>query len=75
MDKHKLPETWFCFTCVAGKSVMRGSSKGTWAPLKGGLRRKNPVSYRLPAGVRDHFEFVATGDEGEYVEHFPSKHK
>ena len=32
------------------------------------LTRRNPVSFNLPGPIRDYFEGVKTGDEGEYEE-------
>ena len=36
--------------------------------LKENIKYKNPSSFHLPKDLRDYFEGVAAGDEGEYEE-------
>ncbi|KAI9826312.1 MAG: hypothetical protein M1832_000229 [Thelocarpon impressellum] len=68
MDKDHLPETWFCFVCAAARDPQPRLPRGLFAGLLGHLERKNPVAYNLPADIREYFEGVKTGDEGEYEE-------
>ncbi|KAI9803314.1 MAG: hypothetical protein M1825_002105 [Sarcosagium campestre] len=74
MDPENLPETWFCFVCAARKGVPR-RPRGLFAELLGGLEKQNPVAFNLPAEVRDYFEGVQTGKNGEYKVAVPPKAK
>lgn len=42
--------------------------RSVFGELVNELIRKNPVSFNLPVSIRDYFEGVKTGDEGEYEE-------
>ena len=39
------------------------------------LHRKNPSAFHLPKDIREYFEGVRTGAEGEYEEGVPQKPK
>ncbi|KAI9849729.1 MAG: hypothetical protein M1838_000090 [Thelocarpon superellum] len=68
MDKDQLPETWFCYVCASSRNPQSRYPRGLFAGLLGNLERKNPVAYTLPMDIREYFEGVKTGDEGEYEE-------
>lgn len=44
------------------------AERGLFAGLENDITVKNPSAYNLPHPVRDYFEGVKTGDEGEYEE-------
>ncbi|KAI9845227.1 MAG: hypothetical protein M1837_004982 [Sclerophora amabilis] len=73
LDKDALPETWFCYVCAAKRDPPPRHSRGLFAALLSQMERKNPVAYNLPLEVRDYFEGVKTGEEGEYEEAIPQK--
>lgn len=65
-----MPVEWFCNVCrtnryAAGPPSHEGSS---FAHLLEKLDAKNSSAFRLPAPVRDRFEGVRTGADGEYEE-------
>ena len=68
MDEDHLPETWFCYVCAANRNPQPKLPRGLFAALLGNLAKKNPVAYNLPVEIREYFEGVKTGDEGEYEE-------
>lgn len=68
MDRNQLPETWFCFKCLARRDPIPKHPRGLFSSLLNELDKKNPVSFRLPVEIREYFEGVRTGEEGEYEE-------
>ena len=48
-------------------------TRGVFSGLITNIDKKNPNAYYLPHEVRDFFEGVRTGDEGEYEELGPPK--
>ena len=42
--------------------------RGLWSQLRKTIQYRNPTAFRLPREVRDYFEGVTTGEEGEYEE-------
>lgn len=68
MSEGQLPETWFCNVCNNSRHPPTTQSAGVFGVLILALDRKNPVAFCLPKDVREYFEGVKTGDEGEYEE-------
>ncbi|KAI9675348.1 MAG: hypothetical protein M1817_001252 [Caeruleum heppii] len=66
MDKDHLPETWFCFVCAAKQDTLAKRSGRLFAVMLFNLEKKNPVAFNLPVRIREYFEGVKTGEEGEY---------
>lgn len=69
-------EEWYCHACRA-QSVPRSSNDEDkfFGSLLGDLERKNPSAFHLPKAIRDYFENVKTGTEGEYEEGVVQKPK
>ena len=64
-----MPAEWFCNTCVINRGLASSSARrGAFGSLVGDLDARNSSAFRLPDGVRDYFEGVRTGVEGEYEE-------
>lgn len=61
-------ESWLCYICKANSSPAAQPSQGLFAQLLYLLEKKNPSSFFLPEEIREFFECVRTGDDGEYVE-------
>ena len=62
------PGEWFCYKCMETRAPLPKPPRGVFCELMGDLQRKNPVAFHLPHPVREFFEGVKTGDEGEYEE-------
>ncbi|KAI1355614.1 hypothetical protein F5Y01DRAFT_148685 [Xylaria sp. FL0043] len=76
MDEGHIPDEWFCNECQMRYNPPLGNEhKGILGPLVASLQRKNPRAFRLPEPIRDYFEGVKTGAEGEYEEAGPPKPK
>ncbi|KAI9751417.1 MAG: hypothetical protein M4579_006082 [Chaenotheca gracillima] len=75
MDKDELPESWFCFACQARRDPPPKMPRGLFAGMQSKIFFKNPACYALPSNIREHYEGVKTGDEGEYEEAMTSKPK
>ncbi|KIX98499.1 uncharacterized protein Z520_05800 [Fonsecaea multimorphosa CBS 102226] len=59
---------WFCPRCVARRTKQVPHPSGLFGMV---IRRVDdiiPKAYTLPSDIRDYFEGVRTGDEGEYEE-------
>ncbi len=75
MDGERMPDEWYCNECKHNYYPPFGKNEGIFASLLDTLDRKNPRSFRLPEDVREHFEGVRTGPDGEYEEIAPPKPK
>ncbi|OTA66460.1 hypothetical protein K449DRAFT_231357 [Hypoxylon sp. EC38] len=76
MDEGHMPDEWYCNECKHRYyPPFGGENKGPLRSLFTVLDRKNPRAFRLPEDVRDLFEGVRTGPEGEYEEIAPPKPK
>ena len=65
-----MPVEWFCNVCRIHRdpfhlSVHRG---GAFSQMMDRLEARNSSAFRLPGPVRNHFEGVRTGPDGEYEE-------
>ncbi|KAJ8058786.1 hypothetical protein OCU04_011774 [Sclerotinia nivalis] len=69
-------EEWYCYACLAD-NVPRSKDEevGFFGPLLADLERKNPSAFHLPKAIREYFENVKTGTEGEYEEGVVQKPK
>ncbi|KAI9864136.1 MAG: hypothetical protein M1813_003453 [Trichoglossum hirsutum] len=61
-------EAWYCCICIARRDPPHKQPRGIFASLLDNLEKKNPMSFNLPKDLREYFEGVKTGDEGEYEE-------
>ncbi|KAI1467011.1 uncharacterized protein F4812DRAFT_45615 [Daldinia caldariorum] len=75
MDQGHMPDEWYCNECKNRQCPPFGEHIGPLRSLFTALDRKNPRAFRLPEDVRDLFEGVRTGPEGEYEEIVPPKPK
>lgn len=75
MDGERMPDEWYCNECKHNYYPPFGKNEGIFASLLDTLDRKNPRSFRLPEDVREQFEGVRTGPDGEYEEIAPPKPK
>jgi hypothetical protein len=69
-----LPEEWFCNECLVPPQP-EDDYPGIFGALIFRLDSKCPRAFSLPAAIRDYFEHVKTGTEGEYEEVQPAKPK
>ncbi|KAG8531580.1 uncharacterized protein KY384_003210 [Bacidia gigantensis] len=64
----QLPDQWFCWRCTmfAADEYEDDERRGIWTGLRKSITYRNPTAFHLPRDVRDYFEGVITGEEGEY---------
>lgn len=60
-----MPADWFCNVCL-GERHSFGRHSGAFRSLLERLDPKNSSAFRLPLVIRDYFEGVRTGVDGEY---------
>jgi hypothetical protein len=77
MSEDALPdEAWFCNVCTSkANPPVIDDEIGCFAVLLAHLDRKNPSAFHLPKDIREYFENVKTGAEGEYEEPVQPKAK
>lgn len=77
MDPSLPPEgEWYCYKCLAKKEPnAKLTAVGVFSSLINNIDDKNPSAYHLPYDVRDFFEGVKTGEEGEYEDSVAMKSK
>ncbi|KAL7626833.1 hypothetical protein AAE478_003607 [Parahypoxylon ruwenzoriense] len=75
MDEGHMPDEWYCNECKQRFSPPFSEHRGVFRSLLTAFERKNPRAFRLSEDVRDCFEGVRTGPEGEYEEIAPPKPK
>ncbi|QSZ29449.1 hypothetical protein DSL72_003963 [Monilinia vaccinii-corymbosi] len=69
-------EEWYCNVCLAREIPQSEEQEaGLFGPLLADLERKNPSAFHLPEAIREYFENVKTGTEGEYEEGVVQKPK
>lgn len=61
-------ESWLCYVCHASRSPPAKPSQGLFSDLLYLLEKKNPTAFFLPDRIRDFFDTVRTGEDGEYVD-------
>jgi hypothetical protein len=62
-----MPAEWFCNVCLKFKNGF-APHRGVFRSLLETLEPKNSSAFRLPLGIRECFEGVRTGVDGEYEE-------
>lgn len=63
---------WFCWDCMVKRDPSLVSEhKGPFGSLITNLEKKHAKAFILPKKIRDYFEGVKTGVEGEYEEFVP----
>ncbi|KAF2964735.1 hypothetical protein GQX73_g8840 [Xylaria multiplex] len=74
MDEGRIPDEWFCNECqIRYNPPHVNEHRSVFSSLVANLQRKNPRAFRLPEPIREYFEGVKTGAEGEYEEAVPPK--
>jgi hypothetical protein len=76
MDDVQMPDDWFCNECMHRYYPAHFTGhRGAFGSLLDGLDKKNPRAFRLPQDIRECFEGVRTGADGEYEENTLAKPK
>ncbi|OTA99184.1 hypothetical protein M426DRAFT_91146 [Hypoxylon sp. CI-4A] len=70
-----MPDEWYCNECKHRLAPPFVEHRGAFRSLLSDLHQKNPTAFRLPKDVREMFEDVRTGPEGEYEDIPPPKPK
>lgn len=65
---HEVEGSWYCPSCAANRAPEEASPTGILGLVLGQIDKTIPKAFTLPLDVRDYFEGVRTGDEGEYEE-------
>ena len=68
MIEGQLPDTWFCNVCNVLRNPLTKSDSGPFGELLQNIEKRNPSAFHLPKDVREYFDGVRTGTEGEYEE-------
>ena len=69
MDPDTPPEgQWFCNKCLKGRLEFPTQPRGVFRELTADINGKNPKAFTLPPPIREYFDGVKTGEEGEYEE-------
>lgn len=71
MSQDALPDEWFCYSCLARRDGRLPAAGGVFGILQSFMERKNPTSFHLNKDIREYFEGVKTGAEGEYEDTAP----
>ncbi|KAJ9152154.1 Transcriptional regulatory protein RCO1 [Pleurostoma richardsiae] len=72
MVEGPLPDEWFCHVCFSARYPDRVPDHGgAFGQLLNALEKKNSSAFRLPGEIRDYFDGVKTGVDGEYEEVAP----
>jgi hypothetical protein len=58
---------WYCQSCEK-RGQSGHDNKGLWGQINEKFGAQIPKAFSLPARLRDYYEGVETGDDGEYVE-------
>jgi hypothetical protein len=66
MIEDLLPDSWFCRVCVSKREMPLPPAQGIFKKLSTILVGSNPRAFLLPKTIRNYFENVRTGPEGEY---------
>jgi hypothetical protein len=68
-----MPAEWFCNACRIIRDPANASkTSGAFGSLLGKLDAKNSSAFRLPGDVREYFDDVRTGVDGEFEEIVPA---
>lgn len=66
-----LPDIWYCPECEAKQRGPAALSSSLVSSLIDHVNDMYPRAYNLPHDIRNYFENVKTGEEGEYIEDQP----
>ncbi|KAL8807816.1 MAG: hypothetical protein Q9182_000465 [Xanthomendoza sp. 2 TL-2023] len=68
---------WYCQACASQPGPPPAPARGVFPILLHSLATKTPTAYNLPRSLRNYYEGVITGEDGEYEEPgaLPSKAK
>ena len=66
---------WYCPNCLKSRLEFPAEERGVFTNLTAEVNTKNPSAFHLPIYLRDFYEGVKTGEEGEYEEHAPPRTK
>lgn len=68
----ELNEPWFCYICVSQRPMSAAqpqkASRGLFAGLLNNLNKQNPKNFSLPQEIREYYDGVGTGKNGEFQE-------
>ncbi|KAL8731445.1 MAG: hypothetical protein Q9166_003420 [cf. Caloplaca sp. 2 TL-2023] len=65
--KDSLPDgEWYCQACAS--QPVPAPARGIFPLLRHNLQKKPPTAYNLPRSLRNYYEDVITGEDGEYDE-------
>ncbi|KAI9737175.1 MAG: hypothetical protein M1834_000768 [Cirrosporium novae-zelandiae] len=68
-DPQSPPEgEWYCNVCTANKEPPQKRQRGLFSSMLDDVEAFNPVAYSLPRLLREYYEGVKTGEEGEFEE-------
>ncbi|KAI6091144.1 hypothetical protein F4821DRAFT_255429 [Hypoxylon rubiginosum] len=70
-----MPDEWYCNECIYRDSPPFEEHHGVFRSLLNGLHRKLPKSFSLPDDVKEYFEGMRAGSQGDYEEPAPPKPK
>ena len=69
MSEGALPDSWYCNVCDSKVNPpLIDDESSSFGLLLVNLHRKNPSAFHLPKDIREYFDGVKTGTEGEYEE-------
>lgn len=71
MDEDHPPEgRWFCQVCQFKRQddARCRLARGLFAMLEHNFSKQTPVAFSLPNRIREYYEGVGTGEDGEYEE-------
>lgn len=64
-----MPAEWFCNTCLSSRDPTWATNRtGAFGLLTVRLEARNSSAFRLPVELREYFDGVQTGADGEYEE-------
>ncbi|KXJ94703.1 hypothetical protein Micbo1qcDRAFT_45860 [Microdochium bolleyi] len=73
LDQATAGDDWYCNECTYRAYPPVGEKKGgVFGLLLSAIDRKNPRAFRLPERIREYFEGVKTGPDGEYEDIAPA---
>ncbi|KAK9781894.1 hypothetical protein SCAR479_01765 [Seiridium cardinale] len=76
MDETLMPDEWYCNECMHKFFPEKFTGhRGAFGTLLDALDKRNPRAFRLPLDIRECFEGVKTGPDGEYEETTSTKPK
>lgn len=70
----ELNEPWFCYICVSRRpDSPEKPTRGLFASLFSGLKKRNPSNFVLPEEIRNYYEGVSADKNGSFVEAMSGK--